>query len=375
MICHWWWGIFVVLYDGNSHVFFSISSSSPFCVFQSRQRVDRRKGRKHQICVEGGGRSRVENGWVERDKALEHLKASQASCRPPFRDDSTTTAIGWKGSIKESVRLVLHRRALQLRPVGRERRKKRRRREETSLDAISVVVDMVVIVARQLMIDSYSSSDVIPKEKRGKTSVPDDGLLGFLLIVLKSLCDLDKLYDDDEARFCFFFWTVSLAHWHLCVCVCDFGLMMRDQSGRRWDRAVTTKRPLPFFFLSGRERATGRVMRIIQYTQRERETAVPSMVKQVSTLLIRPSSSSVFLLLLLLLLPGPKCCFRFSFISRLVDILPPGGTDGRTSLHICNGNGGLGAGETGRFQFAWREKKERMAEGWCYWFLHQVDID
>ena len=142
---------------------------------------------------------------------------------------------------------MLHRRALQLRPVGRERRKKRRRREETSLDAISVVVDMVVIVARQLMIDSYSSSDVIP-EKRGKTSVPDDGLLGFLLIVLKSLCDLDKLYDDDEARFCFFFWTVSLAHWHLCVCVCDFGLMMRDQSGRRWDRAVTTKRPLPFFF-------------------------------------------------------------------------------------------------------------------------------
>ena len=251
-------------------MFFSISSSSPFCVFQSRQRVDRRKGRKHQICVEGGGRSRVENGWVERDKALEHLKASQASCRPPFRDDSTTTAIGWKGSIKESVRLVLHRRALQLRPVGRERRKKRRRREETSLDAISVVVDMVVIVARQLMIDSYSSSDVIP-EKRGKTSVPDDGLLGFLLIVLKSLCDLDKLYDDDEARFCFFFWTVSLAHWHLCVCVCDFGLMMRDQSGRRWDRAVTTKRPLPFFFLSGRERATGRVMRIIQYTHRERE--------------------------------------------------------------------------------------------------------
>ena len=146
--------------------FFSISSSSPFCVFQSRQRVDRRKGRKHQICVEGGGRSRVENGWVERDKALEHLKASQASCRPPFRDDSTTTAIGWKGSIKESVRLVLHRRALQLRPVGRERRKKRRRREETSLDAILVVVDMVVIVARQLMIDSYSSSDVIPKEEK-----------------------------------------------------------------------------------------------------------------------------------------------------------------------------------------------------------------
>ena len=115
---------------------------------------------------------------------------------------------------------MLHRRALQLRPVGRERRKKRRRREETSLDAISVVVDMVVIVARQLMIDSYSSSDVIPKEKRGKTSVPDDGLLGFLLIVLKSLCDLDKLYDDDEARFCVFLLARLLsALASMCVCL------------------------------------------------------------------------------------------------------------------------------------------------------------
>ena len=78
---------------------------------------------------------------------------------------------------------------------------------------------------------------------------------------------------------------------------------------------------------------------------------MPSMVKQVSTLLIRPSSSSVFLLLLLLLLPGPKCCFRFSFISRLVDILPPGG---RTDGPLCTFamEMGVSAGETGRFQFA-----------------------
>lgn len=93
-------------------------------------------------------------------------------------------AIGWKGSIKESVLACMIVDAMQFRQhtgtlsatnsrrwswkKGRAKKRRRRRRkknwtkEKRSVDAISGrrIVDMVVIVCRQLMIDSYSPSDV-----------------------------------------------------------------------------------------------------------------------------------------------------------------------------------------------------------------------